>query len=35
MQVLPLAGNHEREEFDCGRQELSDWLRQLARQHQE
>jgi GNAT superfamily N-acetyltransferase len=35
MQVLPLAGNHEREGFDCGRQELNDWLRQVARQHQD
>ena len=35
MQVLPLTGNHEREGFDCGRQELNDWLRQVARQHQD
>ena len=35
MQVLPLAGSHEREGFDCGRQELNDWLRQVARQHQD
>ena len=35
MQVLPLTGNHERERFDCGRQELNDWLRQVARQHQD
>jgi len=35
MQVLPLAGSHERQGFDCGRQELNDWLRQVARQHQE
>ena len=35
MQVLPLAGNHDREGFDCGRQELDDWLRQVARQHQD
>ena len=34
MQVLPLAGNHDRQAFDCGRQELNDWLPQVARQHQ-
>ncbi len=35
MQVLPLAGNHDRQGFDCGRQELNGWLRQVARQHQD
>jgi len=35
MQLLPLAGNHDRQGFDCGRQELNDWLRQVARQHQD
>ena len=35
MQVLPLAGNHDRQAFDCGRHELNDWLRQVARQHQD
>jgi GNAT superfamily N-acetyltransferase len=35
MQVIPLTGNHDRQGFDCGRQELNDWLRQVARQHQE
>ncbi|BCB26003.1 acetyltransferase [Sulfurimicrobium lacus] len=35
MKVLPLAGNHDRREFDCGRQELNDWLRQVAHQHQD
>ena len=35
MQVLPLVGSHERQGFDCGRHELNDWLRQVARQHQE
>lgn len=35
MQVLPLTGSHDRQGFDCGRQELNDWLRQVARQHQE
>lgn len=35
MQVLPLTGNHDRQGFDCDRQELNDWLRQVARQHQD
>lgn len=35
MQVVPLTGNHDRREFDCGRQELNDWLRQVAHQHQD
>ncbi len=35
MQVLPLTGSHDRQAFDCGRQELNDWLRQVARQHQD
>jgi GNAT superfamily N-acetyltransferase len=35
MQVRPLAGDHDRQGFDCGRQELNAWLRQVARQHQE
>lgn len=35
MQVLPLTGNHDRDGFDCGRQELNDWLRLVARQHQD
>lgn len=34
-QVLLLAGNHDRLGFDCGRQELNDWLKQIARQHQD
>lgn len=34
MQVLPLTGSHDRQGFDCGRQELNDWLRQIARQYQ-
>jgi ribosomal protein S18 acetylase RimI-like enzyme len=34
MQVQALAGNHDRQGFDCGHQELNDWLRQVARQHQ-
>lgn len=35
MQVLALAGNHDRQAFDCGRQEMNDWLRRVARQHQD
>ena len=35
MQILPLAGNHNRQSFDCGRVELNNWLRQVARQHQD
>ena len=35
MQVLPLTGSHDRQAFDCGRQELNDWLRRVARQHQD
>lgn len=35
MRVLPLTGNHDRQVFDCGRPELNDWLRQVARQHQD
>jgi ribosomal protein S18 acetylase RimI-like enzyme len=35
MRVLPLSGSHDRQGFDCGRQELNDWLRRVARQHQD
>lgn len=35
MQLLPLTGNHDRQSFDCARQELNDWLRKTAPQHQE
>jgi GNAT superfamily N-acetyltransferase len=35
MQFRALAGSHERQGFDCGNQELNNWLRQVARQHQE
>ena len=35
MRLLPLTGGHDRQGFDCGRQELNDWLRQVARQHQD
>jgi GNAT superfamily N-acetyltransferase len=34
MLVLPLTGSHDRQGFDCGRQELNNWLWQVARQHQ-
>lgn len=35
MQILPLTGKHDRSGFDCGRPALNDWLRQVARQHQD
>jgi ribosomal protein S18 acetylase RimI-like enzyme len=35
MRILPLTGNHDRREFDCGRPELNNWLHQVARQHQD
>jgi len=35
MQLHPLTGSHDRQTFDCGRQELNGWLRQVARQHQD
>ncbi len=35
MQILPLTGSHNRQNFDCGRPELNNWLRQVARQHQD
>ena len=35
MQVRPLAGDHDRQGVNCGRQELNNWLRQVARQHQD
>jgi len=35
MLILPLTGNHNRQRFDCGRQQLNDWLLQVARQHQD
>jgi hypothetical protein len=35
MQILPLTGNHNRQAFDCGKPVLNDWLRQIARQHQD
>lgn len=33
--IQPLRGNHDRRKFDCGRNELNEWLRRYARQHQE
>jgi GNAT superfamily N-acetyltransferase len=35
MQVRPLAGDHDRQGFDCGRLELNDWLQKVARQRQD
>lgn len=35
MRVLPLTGSHDRQGFDCGQAKLNDWLRQVARQHQD
>lgn len=35
MQIIPLAGSHDRRGFDCGNPELNDWLQRVARQHQD
>jgi GNAT superfamily N-acetyltransferase len=35
MLVQALTGSHDRQGFDCSRAELNDWLRQIARQHQD
>lgn len=35
MKVQALTGSHDRQGFDCGRSQLNDWLRQVARQHQD
>ena len=35
MQILPLTGSHNRQNVDCGRPELNNWLRQVARQYQD
>ncbi|MDO9142586.1 MAG: GNAT family N-acetyltransferase [Methylobacter sp.] len=35
MQIVSLTGNHNRQAFDSGRQELNDWLQRVARQHQD
>ena len=33
--ITPLTGSHDRAGFDCGRAELNDWLRKVARQHRD
>jgi ribosomal protein S18 acetylase RimI-like enzyme len=35
MQIQALTGSHDRQGFDCGQSQLNDWLRQVARQHQD
>ena len=35
MQIQALTGNHNRQAFDSGSQELDNWLKRIARQHQE
>ncbi len=35
MKILALAGNHNRQGFDCNRPELNGWLAKIARQHQD
>jgi ribosomal protein S18 acetylase RimI-like enzyme len=35
MRIITLIGSHDRQSFDCGRPELNDWLKQVARQHQD
>ena len=35
MRIHPLTGSHNRQGFDCGTPEMNDWLRQVARQHQD
>jgi ribosomal protein S18 acetylase RimI-like enzyme len=35
MQITALTGSHDRLGFDCGREVLNTWLRQVARQHQD
>lgn len=35
LSIQSLSGNHNRNEFDCGRRELDEWLTRYARQHQE
>ena len=35
MRIIPLTGSHDRQGFDCGKPVLNDWLRQVARQHQD
>ena len=33
--IEPLDARHDRDAFDCGKPELNDYLRRIARQHQE
>lgn len=35
MQIQALTGSPKRQDFDCGRAELNDWLVKIARQHQD
>jgi GNAT superfamily N-acetyltransferase len=35
MLIRALTGSHDRQDFDCGQPELNDWLRRIARQHQD
>ena len=35
MLISPLTGSHDRAGFACGRADLDDWLKQIARQHQD
>jgi ribosomal protein S18 acetylase RimI-like enzyme len=35
MQLQALTGSHDRQRFDCGRPELNDRLRRVARQHRD
>ncbi|CAK0780026.1 hypothetical protein CCP4SC76_710003 [Gammaproteobacteria bacterium] len=35
VRVLPLTGDHDRLDFDCGSQELNNWLRRIARHYQD
>jgi GNAT superfamily N-acetyltransferase len=35
MRIQPLTRNHDRQGFECGRQELDVWLRRVACQHQD
>jgi GNAT superfamily N-acetyltransferase len=35
MQILALTGNHDRQGFSCGQPVLDEWLKKVARQHQE
>ena len=35
MLIAPLTGSHDRQGFDCDRAELNDWLKRVARLHQD